>query len=370
VITIITPFTSTLSTADDNGLITKIYAIFFAEIVTTNAIQLADPVGHLQRHFLAPRAKSQDAMNLAMTGSDFELAERYTNMTKIFFLAVWYCAIYPGTLFLCSFTLLVNYFTDRFSLMRTWKRPPLLGPRISQFSRTYFFTLAVLAMAVTSSYYWSGFPFDNLCSTDQPVPASWIGNWTTETGAETFIITADDEIYTFCFQDMLRYGFDEASFPFISDNQRDGQEWMTDEQSTGTDVFGWTVVAIIGLVAGFFVWTWLGSLMSLFYGSYESRGEDQGINFSDVASASVYVPQVASPVYAYPLLACNIDGIDTDLLDWTDPDRPFSFYDLTKDAEVLLQGMDISHNVTFSQIKHWPPEKEVVVPPVSKEETQ
>ena len=50
-------------------------------------------------------------------------------------------------------------------------------------------------------------------------------------------------------------------------------------------------------------------------------------------------------------------GIDPDLLDWTDPDHPFSFYDLTKDAAVLLRGMDVSENVTFSQIRHWPPEK-------------
>eukprot|EP00977_Amphora_coffeiformis_P013122 scaffold3376_cov151-Amphora_coffeaeformis.AAC.2 len=78
VITLITPFTATLSAGGD-GLITKIYAIFFAELVTTNAIQLADPVGHIQRHYLAPRAHSQDAMNLNMSGQEFELAERYTN---------------------------------------------------------------------------------------------------------------------------------------------------------------------------------------------------------------------------------------------------------------------------------------------------
>ena len=43
VITIITPFTSTL--AAENGLITQIAALYFAEIVTTNGIQLADPMG-------------------------------------------------------------------------------------------------------------------------------------------------------------------------------------------------------------------------------------------------------------------------------------------------------------------------------------
>jgi hypothetical protein len=65
VITIITPFTKTLT---DGALINQIYALFFAEIVTTNAIQLLDPFGHLQRHILAPRAATQDAMNLGFQG--------------------------------------------------------------------------------------------------------------------------------------------------------------------------------------------------------------------------------------------------------------------------------------------------------------
>jgi hypothetical protein len=75
VITLITPFTSSLSPSSD-GLITKIYTLFFAEITTTNAIQLLDPIGHINRHFLAPRALTQDAMNLHFQGAAFELAER------------------------------------------------------------------------------------------------------------------------------------------------------------------------------------------------------------------------------------------------------------------------------------------------------
>ena len=59
VITIITPFTSTLMFGKDH-LLNGVYAIFFAEIVTTNAVQLLDPMGHINRHFLAPRAKTQE----------------------------------------------------------------------------------------------------------------------------------------------------------------------------------------------------------------------------------------------------------------------------------------------------------------------
>jgi threonine/homoserine/homoserine lactone efflux protein len=74
VITYITPFTQTISPKP--GLISQIAAIFFAEIVTTNVIQLTDVWGHIQRHLLAPRAKTQDAMNIWFKGLEVELAER------------------------------------------------------------------------------------------------------------------------------------------------------------------------------------------------------------------------------------------------------------------------------------------------------
>ena len=74
VTTVITPFTHTLEPSP--GLISQIAAIFFAEIVTTNVIQLTDVWGHIQRHFLAPRAKTQDAMNRFFKGLEVELAER------------------------------------------------------------------------------------------------------------------------------------------------------------------------------------------------------------------------------------------------------------------------------------------------------
>jgi hypothetical protein len=360
VITLITPFTNTIQ--EHKGLIGQIYALFFAEIVTTNAIQLADVMGHVQRHFLAPRAKTQDAMNLSMQGQPFELAERYTNMTKILFLAMWYCAIYPAAFFMCSFALFINYFVDRFSLMRTWKRAPQLGEKISSFSRRYFFSLALMAMALLSSYYWAGFPFDNTCETLTPVNATLVGNY----AVQPFIkdvdmgrtqVSSSDMFYDFCKQDFFRYlGYtDEVTFPFIASKQPEGWEWMTDQQETVSNIYGWSVVGVMGLVILSFAYAWYGCFKSFFYPSYASRGKDQAIHFSEVASMSAFVPQVASKVFAYPLLACNIDNIDEELMDWTDPDRPYQFYDLTKDAEVLLRGLDVSKKVVFSQIAHWPP---------------
>jgi hypothetical protein len=55
-----------------------VYQIFFAEIITSSAIQLLDPVETFKKHVLAPRARTQEHMNLHFRGTEIFLAERYT----------------------------------------------------------------------------------------------------------------------------------------------------------------------------------------------------------------------------------------------------------------------------------------------------
>lgn len=362
VITIITPFTDTL--ADKHGLIPQIYALFFAEILTVSAIQLADPMGHINRHILAPRATTQDAMNLKFIGAQFELAERYTDMTKILFLCVWYCSIFPGAFFLCAFALFIKYFVDRFSLMRTWKRPPQLGTSVSKFSRRYFFSLACVAMAIISSFYWSGFPFDNLCDKDESLPANYKGTFTVKAldqgigmNGTQVTFSESDTPYRVCNQNLLSGGLGRT-FPFTASQQPEGGEWMTPDQEDVTTIFGWTSVAISAVVIIKFVWGWVEQAQSLFTSSYSAVGDDQNIPFSQVTSRSAYIPQVYSPMFPYPLIACDSDAVDEELYDWADPDRPFAFYDLTKDAMKLLKGMVLSHNVGFTKVKYWAPKSD------------
>ena len=232
---------------------------------------------------------------------------------------------------------------------------PQLGTKISKFSRLYFFSIAVVAMVLLSSYYWSAFPFDNLCENDGDT--SFSGNWTLKNAdGDAFPLYLKDEDPSFrrCLQDYFRYK--DQSFPFISKWQVEGDEWMSSDQETISDVFGWTSVAVAGIVLLSFLWKAFHMFQGFFKGTYDAVGDDQGIHFSDVPSISTYVPQVESKVFSYPLLACSIDGIDTDLMDWQDPDRPdFKFYELTRDADVLLRGMDVSTKVVFSQIAHFPP---------------
>ena len=250
------------------------------------------------------------------------------------------------------------------SLQRTWKRVPPLGNRISGFSRKYFFSSAVVGLAVISSYYWAGFPYDNLCNNnDGNVDIQYVGNW-----SATILNTTDDtpkvpvfvetgaKKYHYCSQDMLG-GKGRSAFPFIPNNQPIGQEWMTQEQEDVTTVYGWAAVVIIGLVGLSFLGVGYDGIIECFQHKHDVHKAETEVTFYDKqldGSISSYVPMVESHLFPYPLLACNTDGIDSELFGWTDPDRPHAYYDLTKDAEFLLQGIGISLKYHFSRIVYYP----------------
>jgi hypothetical protein len=78
-------------------------------------------------------------MNLNMQGQVFELAERYTNMTKILFLGLWYCSIYPGALFMTSFILFMNYFVGTYFKLCFSSVLSLIVSFLFFFQRSIFF---------------------------------------------------------------------------------------------------------------------------------------------------------------------------------------------------------------------------------------
>lgn len=389
VITIITPFEDTIRNGP-RGLITQIQAQFVAEITTVAAIQISDPLGHFRRHFLAPRSKTQDQMNINMQGTQVELAERYTSVSKILFLTFWYCAIYPATFFICAFALQVIFVMDKFSLTRTWKRSPRLGSRISKFNRSYFLPLSIVAMAVFSSYFWSGFPYDNLCEDDDSqVSDALVGDRTFEVrekGTQFTLfgqslgggdnttkdkilavvnttIQANQTAFKYCDQDFLpRAGGTFGAYPFVPIYQPVGGEWMTPDQETVTTYFGW--------ISFFFALGWMilvgfrglrNVVFGYFAAVYRPIGDDQKINFSAVEAINTYIPEVKSNMVAYPLLAASVDNIDKEMMEWHDPEHPHSYYDLTKDAIAMVKHRGIcNHDRVFSQVFHWPPDTEVV----------
>lgn len=199
-------------------------------------------------------------------------------MTKIMFLAFWYSSIFPGGMLLAAAAMSVNYYTDRFSLMRTWQRAPRVGNEISTISLNYFFSTALFFLATMSSFYWSAFPFDNLCTSDEILDPDLYGTYTvitvTNTGNKTLIETVDSDtpVYEFCNQDfILRPG--GPNFPFIyREGVRDyGEGWMSEEQKFLSRLFGWTSIGFIALVLLKFLYGIYDRIRAEFYPSYEVR---------------------------------------------------------------------------------------------------
>lgn len=370
-ISVVNPFTASLDQKEESipGLISGVHALFIAQLGFTPAFQLADPFGNLNRHFFAPRAKTQTDMNRKFAGAVVYLAERYANLIKYLFLIVWYCALYPAAFFMGSFALFIVYFTDRFSLMRSWARTPQLGTQISDFARNYFTPAALALMAVLSSYTWSGFPFDNLCEVeDTTLDPEYIQDWTINIQGfelkmfgqtlfkepdilESLSINEGSKVYKYCLQDFRAY-FGERSFPPLPKFQE--YRWMTDDQEDLLNIYCWFAVGVLGCVCFTFVIRNVRNLVAGITGGYKPRGEDMGINYSSVKSIDTYVPSYKRS-FGYPLLLCDVSEIDPNLFSWTDPERPHSHYDITKDISKIVDPNKVRKTHVFGKVKHWPP---------------
>jgi hypothetical protein len=77
----ITPFTSTIGSGPRDTIVT-IKNILVAELWFSPFLRLLDMWGNVQKHIFAPRARTQNSMNLFFQGTVYNLGERYTVRQK------------------------------------------------------------------------------------------------------------------------------------------------------------------------------------------------------------------------------------------------------------------------------------------------
>jgi len=320
---IITPFSSTVSSGAKDVLPT-INALLWSELLLAPILRLLDALGNIKKHILGPRAKTQESMNLSFQGTGYNLGERYTDFTKVLFLCFFYSALFPATFFFCGVILFVQYYVDKYCLLRIWAPAPLIGTQLAVFSRRYFFSGALLTFSLVSAYAWAQFPYDNLC---QPAEGDAISVNTDFTNVRflnnTFGgVSVTSTSVVFCSQAFYTKA-NGLKFPAIPEvMQRQGLIWMTDSQETLCRLYGWSSLVILIL---FVLLVFGGSLIryvsGLFRGTYKPDGEDQHIDFSS-EEISGYVPQFKIGAFQYPLIAADISHFDLSLIDWTDPNEP------------------------------------------------
>jgi hypothetical protein len=158
---------------------------------------------------------------------------------------------------------------------------------------------------------------------------------------------------------------------------------MTRGQARITDVYGWISVGILGALAvhyiislyagfkntykvSFFTLifnhsinrvTVLSSKSNTLYSKlyFQPRGKDKEIPFTD-NNIAAYIPQVKSPEIPYPLIACPVNLIQEDLFEWESPYHGYEYYDISLDAEAIMNGDKKGRSVSataFSRVVHW-----------------
>lgn len=65
-----------------------------------------------------------------------------------------------------------------------------------------------------------------------------------------------------------------------------------------------------------------------------------------------YIPQSREPDFAHPLLACDIDDVDEELIGWKDQ-FGFDPHNLVNDAYAIIGGKPLQP--VFSIVRQWEP---------------
>ena len=92
---------------------------------------------------------------------------------------------------------------------------------------------------------------------------------------------------------------------------------------TVANLFGWSsLVLLIIFVVTFFGRSIIKFFASFITTTYQAGGVDAQIDFQNVAEISLYVPQFKVGSLNYPVLACDVDELNTSWIGWSDPSDP------------------------------------------------
>lgn len=354
---LITPFIVTLG-ANSIDLINTINTLMLSEMLIAPFLRYIDITSFLDRHFFAPRAKTEEQMLACFRGGWYNMAERFTDLTKVLLLCIFFSPFYPFIYFLGAATLFLQYWMDKFLLLRSWQKAPNVGADTAHFSRKYFSTAAIVIGTIGGGYAYARSPFTFLCScTDGFCNA--LPNATTFTNVTLLnnevvgvVETASEDSY-FCEQQYV-------GFPPTPNVQEYSLQWMTPSQERLTEIFGVFCLVVVAIYLVYALFSPVIKLaLSLVKGVYEPRGIDQRKDFSSGVGVEsfAYIPSLVVDGFHFPFLACDIDDVDANLIGWKDPNHKEE-NDIHRQYDEHNLIFDVSRerrNAVFSVVKHYPP---------------
>ena len=275
----------------------SVHSVLVADAVTSPVIRMMDLMGLLKRYVLIPIAGTEDRARAMNVGTDYLLAERYTDLVKTVFMSLFFGALFPLGYFYSAFACLVSFWVDKFCLLRVFRQKPPVGDKLTKVTRTFAACIILVHALVTAHFYYA-WPFDNLCE----VPGAELGplglQRADSLGART------DAVFEPCRAMADSSGHEGLWFlPPVRD-----EAWFSDDGAQQNLVFFYNIVALATL--GYIFLSYFGAssgglLYSLFFYRHKPVGAATDIPFDAVDDKEGYVPQFGVDGWPHPVLACT-----------------------------------------------------------------
>lgn len=110
-LSMVSPLTGTLADREEE-ILPSIKAILVSELYVTPLVTVLDIASSLQKHFYAPRARTQEQMNSYFHGTHYSIGERYTAVTNMLFVCFFYSALFPAAFFFGAVILWVKHYVS------------------------------------------------------------------------------------------------------------------------------------------------------------------------------------------------------------------------------------------------------------------
>lgn len=249
-------------------------AILVADALTSPVLRFLDIGGTFKRFILAPLVSHESLVLFLQKGTDYYLAERYTDIVKSMLMALYFSAIFPLGYFYATVSCFISFWVDKYCFLRVFREKKPSGAKLVRSSRALAGFMILIHSVVTAQYYYS-WPFDNLCETETPLSVTGTLN--------AKLLRALPAVYRQC---------SSVSPSLIPPTRK--EPWMQ------ADGFQYDLVAfynVVTILAFIYVGiTYLasgaaGSLYSLFVYKHTVYGKLSNRKFSDVFGGLGYVPE-------------------------------------------------------------------------------
>jgi hypothetical protein len=206
----------------------------------------------------------------------------------------------------------LSFWADKYGLLRIWKQSPKQNGQVAQMMGI-FVAISVLAHMMASKFFYSAWPFDNRCKSEHG----------------DFYEKCDSLTEAFYFE----YKFTTPQPQRLLTKY---YEWMV----ILTILFGFGYAALFKS-KGFF--------HSLFHAKLRDTSDAAEDRFSQTQSIKLYVPEVHLPFQVNPLLACDMEKVDSRHLGWIGDYEANNLYSFAK----KVVDDDFDGKTMFSRCKQY-----------------